>query len=173
MLCDRSLSFLHLFCHHSVNRIIDERGNGRRPNLVGTGKWWPSRSDWILVMIRLCVDSGSLYHFIYHWGIGDFRTFVSISVFFSILTQSTDDWFVDTWRNDWRWRDNASKILGRIRQTSGSRLIRKSEFESWPDHFCFKFWRWRRFALSVTDRTSLIGKVQNVWSHRFSKRRRQ
>jgi len=30
MLCDRSLSF-HSFCH-SVNRITEERGNGRRTN---------------------------------------------------------------------------------------------------------------------------------------------
>jgi len=29
------LSFFHLSCH-SVNRITDERGNGRRPNLAGT-----------------------------------------------------------------------------------------------------------------------------------------
>ena len=36
MSCDRSLSFFHSFCH-SVNRITDERGNGRRPNLAGTG----------------------------------------------------------------------------------------------------------------------------------------
>jgi len=37
-LCDRSVC-------HSVNRITDKRGNGRRPNLAGVGKWWPSRSD--------------------------------------------------------------------------------------------------------------------------------
>jgi len=34
-LCDRSVC-------HSVNRITDKRGNGRRPNLAGVGKWWPS-----------------------------------------------------------------------------------------------------------------------------------
>ena len=32
MLCDHSLSFFYSFCH-SVNRITDERGNGRRPIL--------------------------------------------------------------------------------------------------------------------------------------------
>jgi len=33
ILCDRSLSFLYLFCH-SVNRITDERGNGHWPILA-------------------------------------------------------------------------------------------------------------------------------------------
>ena len=37
------LLFFYSFCH-SVNRITDERENGRRPNLAGTGKRWPSRS---------------------------------------------------------------------------------------------------------------------------------
>jgi len=27
---------------HSVNRITEERGNGRRPNLAGMGKGWPT-----------------------------------------------------------------------------------------------------------------------------------
>jgi len=40
---------------HSVNRITDERGNGRRPNLAGMGKGWPSRSDQLLVVIQVCV----------------------------------------------------------------------------------------------------------------------
>ena len=31
-----------------------------------------------------------------------------------------------------------------------------------PDHFSFKLWRWWRFALFITDRTSLISKIQNV-----------
>ena len=31
------LSFCHSFCH-SANKITDERGNGRRPNLAGMGK---------------------------------------------------------------------------------------------------------------------------------------
>ena len=157
------------FCHsfiHSVNRISDEHGNGRRPNLAGTDKRWPHRSDWLGGDPDLPMDSGSLYHFLHHWGIGNFQTFVIFFVF-SILIQSTADLY-HTWRNDWRRRDNASTILGRFRQTSGSRLIRIRI----PDHFCFKFWRWRRFALSITDRTSLISKIQNVWSHWFSKCRR-
>jgi len=36
----------------------------------------------------------------------------------------------------------------------------------------FSIEHWRRFALSITDRTSFISKIQNVWSDRFSKRRR-
>jgi len=121
------------FCHsfiHSVNRISDEHGNGRRPNLAGTDKRWPHRSDWLGGDPDLPMDSGSLYHFLHHWGIGNFQTFVIFFVF-SILIQSTADLY-HTWRNDWRRRDNASTILGRrpIRRTSGSRLIRKSEFES-------------------------------------------
>jgi len=30
---------------HTINGIIDERGNGRRPNLADIGKGRPSRSD--------------------------------------------------------------------------------------------------------------------------------
>ena len=128
MLCDRSLSFFHSFCH-SVNRISDERGNGRRPNLASTAKRWPSRSDWHLMVIRICAWIPDHFHFIHHWRIGDFQTFVSIFSVFSILIQSTVDLY-HTWRNDWRRRDNASTISGRIRRTSRSRLIRKSEYES-------------------------------------------
>ena len=47
-LCDRSV----ILCH-SVNKITDERGNGRRPNLAGIGKGLPSRSDLLLAAIRI------------------------------------------------------------------------------------------------------------------------
>ena len=80
MLCDRFLSFFHSFCH-SLNRITDKRGNGRRPNLHGMGKRWPSRSGWLLVVIRIC-GWIPVFHFLRHWGIGRFPTFVSISLFF-------------------------------------------------------------------------------------------
>jgi len=79
MLCDHSLSFFYSFCH-SVNRITDERGNGRRPNLAGTGKRWPSRSGWLLVVIRAFAWI-PVFHFLHHVGIGDFPTFVNISLF--------------------------------------------------------------------------------------------
>ena len=31
-----------------------------------------------------------------------------------------------------------------------------------PDHFSFKFWRWRRFALFITERTSDLTYFQNA-----------
>ena len=158
----------HSFCH-SVNSITDERGNGRRPNLAGTGsKRWPSRSGWLLVVIRTCAWI-PIFHFLRHWGIGDFSTFVSISLFSQFSYNHQPIWTQLGEMND---ADECIHNFGTdIRRTSKSRLIRKSEFES-MHHFCFKFWRRQRFALSITDRTSLISKIQNVWSHRFSKRRR-
>ena len=96
----------HSFCH-SVNRITDERGNRRQPNLTSTGKiqevvdwWWSGYRR-------------SLFHFIHHWGISDFPTFVSIFSVFSIFTQSTADLY-HSWRNDWRRRDHASTMWERI-----------------------------------------------------------
>ena len=111
------LPFCHSVCD-SVNSITDERGNGCRPNLVDMDKRWPSGRKWGTFGGDLDprVDSGSLFHVLHHWGIGDFWTFVSISV------QSTVDLY-HTWRNDWR-----HNVLGQIRQTSG--LIWKSVFES-------------------------------------------
>ena len=66
------LLFVLSFCKH---RITDERGNGRRPNLAGTGKRWPSRSGWLLVVIRICAWI-TVFHCLRHWGICDFTTFV-------------------------------------------------------------------------------------------------
>jgi len=90
---------------------------------------------------NLRVDCGSLFHFLHHWGIGDFQRFVTISLFsefsynqqpictiLGVGTDTTDIWI---------------KISPTIR-------IRI------PDHFYFKFWRWRRFAFSTTDRTPVI-----------------
>ena len=58
---------------HSVNRITDECGNGRRPNLVGvTLQNFGGDPDPHL-------DSRSLFHFLHYYGIGDSWTFVSIS----------------------------------------------------------------------------------------------
>ena len=37
----------------SVSRITHDRDNGRRPNMVDMGKGWPSRSGYILVLIRI------------------------------------------------------------------------------------------------------------------------
>ena len=35
----------------SVNKITHECVNGRRPNMLGLGNGWPSRSDWMLVAL--------------------------------------------------------------------------------------------------------------------------
>ena len=123
MLCDRSLSFFHSFCH-SVNRITDERENGRRPNLASTSKRWPSRSSWLLVVIRIFAWI-PVFHFLYHRGIGDFPTFVSISLFsqFSYNQQPI-------WTKLGEMNDADELVYPQFWRTSGSRLIRKSEFES-------------------------------------------
>jgi len=126
MLCDRSLSFFHSFCH-SVNRITDERRNGRWPNLAGAGNRWPSRSGWLLVVIRIRAWI-PVFHFLHHTGIGDFPTFVNISLFsqFSYNHQPISTKLCEM--ND---ADECIHNCGTdIRRTSGSRLIRKSEFES-------------------------------------------
>jgi len=79
ILYDRFLLFICAICD-SVNRITD--GNGRRPKLAGMGKRWPSRSDWLFVMIPICAwIPDHFFRFLQHQGIGDFRTFVSISLF--------------------------------------------------------------------------------------------
>jgi len=166
MLCDRSLSFFHSICH-SVNRITDERGNGRRPILAGTGKRWPSRSGWLLVVIQICAWI-PVFHFLPHWGIGHFLTFVSTYLFSQFSCNQQMIWTKLGEMND---ADECFHNFGTdIRRTTGSRLIRKLHLN--PDHFRLKFWRRKRFTLSITDKTSLISKIQNVWSDRFSKRRR-
>jgi len=65
-LCDR-------YVCRSVNRITDERGNGRRPNVAYMGNLTFGGD------LDLHVDSGSRFHFLHHCGIRDFCTFVSIS----------------------------------------------------------------------------------------------
>jgi len=42
--CDRSVTVILSF-RPSVNRITNECGNRRRPNMADIGKGWPSRSD--------------------------------------------------------------------------------------------------------------------------------
>jgi len=71
---------LSFVLYHSVSRITDERGNGRRPNLAGPDKRWPSRSGWLLVVIRIC-SWIPVFYFLRHWGLGDFPTFFSIYLF--------------------------------------------------------------------------------------------
>jgi len=79
----------------SVSRITHhhDRGNGRRPNMVGIS------TGGLLQVINFSgdqdpdTDSGSLFRFSHHCGIGDFGRFKAF------LTQSPAD-FYDTWRND-------------------------------------------------------------------------
>jgi len=77
ILCDRSLSFFHSlsFCKQD-----NWRTRKRTSTKLGMGKRWPSRSGWLLVVIRICTWI-PVFHFLHHCGIGDFPTFVSISLF--------------------------------------------------------------------------------------------
>ena len=111
MLFDRFLSFFHSFCH-SVNRITDERGNGRRPNLARACKRWPSRSGWLLVVIRICVWI-PVFHFLRHWGIGDFPTFVAFLCFLSSHSHTINSRFEPNLAK-WMTPTNVSTILERI-----------------------------------------------------------
>ena len=45
----------------SVCKTIHQHVNGCRPNLVGMGKGWPSRSDQILVSITGCLQHLEIY----------------------------------------------------------------------------------------------------------------
>ena len=90
------LSFVLPFCKQD-----NWRKRKRTSTKLNMGKRWPSRSGWLLVVIRICAWI-PVFHFLHHWGIGDFPTFVSISVF-SVLIQSTAD-LNQTWRNKWRRR---------------------------------------------------------------------
>jgi len=101
---DESYMIVLLFCHsfcHSVNRITDKCGNGRRPDLAGTGKGWPSRSD-ILVLIWICMWIPD--HFFIFFTIAKNGIFGHLLAF---IIQSMADLY-HTWRNDWCWQDNAS-----------------------------------------------------------------
>jgi len=67
-------------------------------------------------------DSGSIFHFPHHYGIEDFKKFISIS------HTVTARFFCKTWWNDWCRQGNESTTFpGEIRQTSG--LIRQSGLE--------------------------------------------
>jgi len=80
-----------------------------------------SRSGWLLVVIRICAWI-IVFHFLRHWGIGDFLTFVSISRFsqFSYNQQP-----ISTKLGEMNDADECIYNFGTdIRRTSGSRLIR-------------------------------------------------
>jgi len=148
MLCDRSLPFFHIyifinhimvaqqrkynlknsFCH-SVNRITDERGNGRRPNMAGTGKRWPARSGWLLVVITdpdLRVDSG-FFHFLHHWRI----IFRHLLAFLCFLSSHTINSQFERNLAKWMTLTSVSTILTDIRIQINP--------NSNPDHFFSNF----------------------------------
>jgi len=83
----------------SVGRITDEHRNGRRPNLAGVGKGWPSRSGWLFGGdLDLHANSGLLFLFFCHCGIGHLLAFL-IQAIVSLC---------GSWRNDRRRQVNAS-----------------------------------------------------------------
>jgi len=74
-----NLSFILPFCeqdnsrtcrsfYHSVSRTTHEPEHRCRPNMVGMGKTWPSRSDWLLASIRVRM-----------WILGHFLVFFTIA----------------------------------------------------------------------------------------------
>ena len=88
------------------------------------------------------VESTSLFHFLDHCGIEEFRTYVSIS-------HTINGQFVPYLA---KWLD-ADKIMHDPRHFGTDptdiqiRINMKIRIHI-PDHFCFKFWCWQRFALS-------------------------
>jgi len=61
-----------------------------------------SRSGWLLVVIRICAWI-PVFHFLRHWGIDDFPTFVSISRF-SQFSYNQQPISTKPLRNEWRRR---------------------------------------------------------------------
>jgi len=128
-----------------------------------------SRGGWLLLVIWICAWIPVFFNFLPHWAIGDFPTFVSISRFsqFSYNQQpmstklgemnDAEECIHNFGTDPQFWNGYLTDIQIQINPNSN------------PDHFCFKFWHRQRFALSITDRTFLISKIQNVWSDRFSK----
>jgi len=86
---------------HSVNRITDERRNGRRPNLAGMHKGCPSRTDYLLMVIQICMWIP--HHFFIFFTLQK----VDFGHLLAFLIQSTAD-FYHAWQNHWRRQDNAS-----------------------------------------------------------------
>ena len=87
----------------------------------------PLEVVWLLVVIRICAWI-PVYHFLHHWWIGNFLTFVSISLFSQFSYNQQPIWTKLGEMND---ADECIHSFGTdIQRTSKSRLIRKSEFES-------------------------------------------
>jgi len=117
------LSFVLSFCKQDNNW----RTRKRKSTKLGMGKRWPSRSGWLLVVMRICAWI-PVCHILHHWGIGDFPTFVSISLFSQFSCNQQPLWTKLGEMND---ADECIHNFGTdILRTSKFRLIRKSEFES-------------------------------------------
>jgi len=119
-------SFCRSFCHF-VNRITDERGNGRRPNLVDMCMGWSG----------FAVDSGSLF---ISSPLRNRELFGHLLAFLisqrpicTTLGEMTD---VDKVMHPQHFGTDPTDI----RINSAIRI-------GIPDDFWLKFWRWRRFAL--------------------------
>jgi len=84
---------------HSVSRIIEK--NEPISLKLGVIIAPTNRKNWLTFGGDPVpdTDSGSLLFFRHHFGIGDFRRFISI--FHAVTSQ-----FYDTWRNDWRRQEN-------------------------------------------------------------------
>jgi len=127
------------FCLHDTATLIIET---RR-------YYWADQSDEPLTSGGdLDTDSGSLVHFHQHCGVGDFRSFISISR-------------TVTGRNDWHWWANESTTLRKWSVTE-SWLILRSGFEP---HFWLKLyafaevcapWALSRFSLLFTRQQHCI-----------------
>jgi len=113
------LSFVLSFCKQD-----NWRTQKRTSTKLGMGKTWPFRSGWVLVMIQICTCI-PVFHFLHHWGIGDFPTFVSISLFSQFSCNQQPIWTKLGKMND---ADECIHNFGTdIRRTSKFRLMWKSE----------------------------------------------
>ena len=86
------------------------------------------------------MDSGSIFHFLHHCGIGDFWTFVSIS--YTISGQFVPylaKWLDADKKHLQRFGTDATDIQIRINRKIWIQIL---------DHFQLKFWHWQRFVLS-------------------------
>jgi len=105
------LLFVLSFCKQD-NWRTRKRTSSRRPNLAGTGKRWPSRSGWLLVMIRICAWI-PVFHFLRHWGIGHFPTFVNLAILCFLSSHAINSRFEPNLAK-WMTPTNVSTILERI-----------------------------------------------------------
>jgi len=143
-----------------------EHRNGRRPNLTDTGNRWLTFGWW----------SGSARGFRITFSFfttEKYAIFLQLLAFLCFLnSHAINSRFVPQALGEITDADEIMHPQFGTDTTDILIQINPKVRIRFPDHLSFKLWRWRRFALFITDRTSLISKIQNVWSHRFSKCRR-